>query len=65
MEETFDVDTPSLNIYKKVPLLTKKNIFRISKDDLKMFFEKKNLKQPDNTGECKVSLNILKDCGYN
>jgi hypothetical protein len=30
-----------------------------------MFFEKKNMKEPDNDGECRVSLNILKDCGYN
>jgi len=42
-----------------------KSIFRISKDDLKMFFLKKNVKQPDNQGESRISLNILKDCGYN
>jgi len=30
-----------------------------------MLFEKKNVKKPDNEGECRVSLNILRDCGYN
>jgi magnesium-transporting ATPase (P-type) len=29
------------------------------------FFKKKNMKQPDNQGECRISLNILRDCGYN
>lgn len=28
-------------------------------------FEKKNLKLPENQGECRQSLNILRDCGYN
>jgi magnesium-transporting ATPase (P-type) len=37
----------------------------VRKDDLTLFFEKKNIKKPDNQGECRVSLNILKDCGYN
>ncbi len=27
-------------------------------------FEKKNLAMPDNQGETKISLNILKDIGY-
>ena len=48
-----------------MPLLTSKSIFRVRKDDLTLFFEKKNIKKPDNQGECRVSLNILKDCGYN
>lgn len=30
-----------------------------------MFFEKKNLKVPPNHGECRNSLNILRECGYN
>jgi len=30
-----------------------------------MFFDKKNIKKPDNMGECRISLNILKECGYN
>ena len=30
-----------------------------------MLFTKKNMAKPDNEGECRVSLNILKECGYN
>jgi hypothetical protein len=44
--------------------MTSKHIFRLRKKDLNLFFERKNIKQPDNTGECRVSLNVLKDCGY-
>ena len=29
-----------------------------------LFFEKKNIRQPDNDGESRISLNILRDCGY-
>lgn len=29
-----------------------------------MFFESKNTKLPDNKGEARMSLNILKECGY-
>ncbi len=39
-------------------------MFRISKEDLTLFFEKRNIKIPDNKGECRVSLNVLKDCCY-
>ena len=63
--DSLDIGTPSLDEYKKLATLTNKHIFRIRKEDLTLFFEKKNLKQPDNQGECRVSLNILKDCGYN
>jgi len=48
-----------------MPLLTSKNIFRLSREDLTLFFSKKNIATPDNYGECRISLNILKDCGYN
>ena len=48
-----------------MPTLTNKSIFRVRKDDLTLFFEKKNIFKPDNQGECRVSLNILRDCGYN
>ena len=61
----FDVNTPLLSQYRKEKSsITKKNVFRISKEDLTLFFEKRNIKIPDNKGECRVSLNILKDCGY-
>ena len=58
------VDTPLLGKYKKLQVLTSKNIFRLSRDDLTLFFEKKNIRKPDNYGESRTSLNILRDCGY-
>jgi len=42
-----------------------KSIFRISPKDLSLFFTKKNLAVPENKGESRQSLNILKACGYN
>ena len=59
------VNTPALDVYTKKPTTTSKSIFRINRDDLKLFFEKKNIRKPDNEGECRTSLNILRDCGYN
>ena len=57
---------PLLGAYKHNPkAITFKHIFRIEKDDLLLFFNKKNIRMPDNDGECRTSLNILKDCGYN
>lgn len=41
-----------------------RSIFRLSPQELNLFFEKKNLQMPDNMGECRTSLNILRDCGY-
>jgi hypothetical protein len=60
-----EVITPQFDDYTKMPKLTNKNIFRVRKDDMTHFFKKKNMKQPDNQGECRISLNILRDCGYN
>lgn len=54
-----------LDDYKRTPLLTNKSIFRLRVDDLQLLFQKKNIKKPDNDGECRTSLNILRDCGYN
>jgi len=34
-------------------------------EDLALFFEKRNLRMPDNEGESRISLTILKECGYN
>jgi len=59
------IGTPLLGQYKKQTNLGNKNIFRISKQDLTLFFDKKNIKAPDNIGESRISLQILKDCGYN
>lgn len=64
LEEDLNIKTPLLTSYKKKDRIRKKSIFRISKDDLTLFFSKKRLRMPDNKGECRVSLNILKDCGY-
>ena len=44
--------------------ITHKSIFRISKDDLTLFFDKKHIKMPDNEGESRDSLEILAKCGY-
>ena len=41
-----------------------KSIFRISPQDLTLFFTKQNLALPLNKGESRQSLNILKACGY-
>lgn len=30
-----------------------------------MFFDKKNRQIPQNQGECRQTLNMLKECGYN
>jgi len=54
-----------LGQFKKAATITQKSIFRITKEDLMMFFEKKNIKMPDNEGECRISLNILAECSYN
>lgn len=40
-------------------------ILRLGKEELIQFFNKKNLKMPDNEGESRISLNMLKECGYN
>jgi len=34
-------------------------------EDLVLMFKGQYLKDPDNTGETKIALDILKDCGYN
>ena len=63
---SLNIGTPTLGQYdKKTSTVTNKSIFRLTKEDLMMFFLKRNVKLPDNLGECRISLNILKDCGYN
>ena len=64
LEGDLNIKTPLLASYMKEDTVRKKNIFRISKDDLTLFFSKKRLRMPDNDGECRISLNILKECGY-
>jgi hypothetical protein len=41
-----------------------KKIFRITTKELRLFFEKGNLAVPKNMGECKMALNVLRECGY-
>lgn len=44
---------------------TNKSIFKLTAKELELFFNKENTKLPDNEGECRETLNILKACGYN
>ena len=46
------------------PEVLSQAIMKIPVEDLQLFFERRNLKKPDNEGECRISLNILRDCGY-
>jgi hypothetical protein len=57
--------TPCLEKYKGLSDIHPSSIFRITKKDLTLMFSKSNLSMPDNQGEIKVSLNILKAVGYN
>ena len=62
-EKPTQVETPLLGGYKKTNI-TSKNVFRVTREDLQLFFEKKNIRKPDNVGECRDSLNILKEFNY-
>lgn len=55
---------PALDDFKYKNEYAANKIFRVTPSDLILLFEKKNLKVADNAGECKLSLNILKECGY-
>jgi magnesium-transporting ATPase (P-type) len=65
IKSDYSLDCPKLAQYTTKDNVTNKCIFKISNEDLQLFFLKKNTKQPDNQGECKTALNILKNCGYN
>jgi hypothetical protein len=54
-----------LDQFKRTPALDNKSIFRLRIDDLALFFTKKNIAEPENKGESRVALNVLKECGYN
>jgi hypothetical protein len=60
------VETPNLQRYagSSVQGVSANSIFRVSKKDLALLFSKKNLKLPDNAGEKRTALNVLKDMGY-
>jgi magnesium-transporting ATPase (P-type) len=56
---------PDFKAYRKeANTFSVKDIFRISKEDLTLFFDKRNMDEPRNQGECRQCLNLLKDCGY-
>jgi len=58
-------NAPLLENYKKKgAIIDNKSIFKIRKEELALFFEKQNNKAPENQGESRISLNILRDCGY-
>jgi hypothetical protein len=57
--------SPDLTEFTGKPKYSAKRIFRIQPEDLRLFFQKKNLKIPPNVGESRMSLNILRKCGYN
>ena len=59
------LDQPILDEFKRSPLLNNKSVFRLTPDDLTLMFTKKNVAVPENEGECRVALNVLKKCGYN
>ena len=59
-------ETPRLGQFKKeknVP--NNRSIFKLTAEDLELFFNKEHTKLPDNEGECRIGLNLLKACGYN
>ena len=58
-------DAPPLGRYRTASPVSSKHIFRLTPDDLTLFFDKRNVREPDNQGECRVALNVLRDCGYN
>jgi hypothetical protein len=48
-EEIFHfTESPALDDFKKEPKYSVKKIFRIGREDLTMFFDRKNLRIPDN-----------------
>ena len=57
------VKTPSLATYLKSKSI--EQIFRLDVEHLNHFFDKRCLKLPDNEGEERISLKMLKECGYN
>jgi len=61
----YETEGPNLSLFDKKQKATNNCIFKLSKNDLQLFFQKQNIRKPDNQGECRNSLNILKECGYN
>ena len=59
-----DLETPMLGHFRQKTETNNKRIFRIEVEDLNMFFERKNLKEPTNQGESRISLQILAMAKY-
>ena len=60
------VGDPNFEDFKKrINKFTVKDIFRIDKNNLQLFFDERNLKVPANEGETRRSLDLLAQCGYN
>ena len=64
MQQIYDNSQPLLGRYKDNKTRSK-CIFQITPEELRMFFEKKNIQKPDNEGESRTSLNMLRDVQYN
>lgn len=61
-----EMETPNLGNFKReTNLPTNRSIFKVTAKELELLFNKENTKLPDNDGECRMTLNILKKCGYN
>ena len=54
-----DLSHPYLGHYRDAAFVGVNTILRLKKDDLKLFFDQRNHKKPDNDGEVRLSLNIL------
>ena len=48
MEQPFVTEAPLLGAYRKQSAITSKNIFKMTPEDLILFFEKKHIREPDN-----------------
>jgi hypothetical protein len=58
--------TPNLKQFRKDHKGIQSNqIFRIEREDLNEFFNPSQHRTPDNKGECRNTLNMLKECQYN
>lgn len=58
------LETPFLGHFRHKTEAQNRNIFRIETVDLNMFFERKNIRKPTNSGEDRISLQILEKVNY-
>ena len=58
-------EVPKLSQFKKEKHKPNNStIFKLTAEELELFFNKDNTKEPNNKGECRGTLNILAACGY-